>query len=139
MAQTNNQKLRCHTLVWWNALPDWIVNGNFDSDTLKQILWQHITTVVQKYKGRCYAWDVVNEAINDDGSYRSSVFYNTIGEQYISLAFIAAQQADPSAKLYYNDFNLESATNNGAKIAGVQSMVDMIRVSRFHVISEESF
>jgi endo-1,4-beta-xylanase len=130
MAKSNNQKLRCHTLVWWNALPAWVTAGNFDSATLQSILWDHITAVVQQYKGRCYSWDVVNEAINDDGSYRSDVFYNTIGEQYIAKAFLAASQADPNAKLYYNDFNLESATNNAAKIAGVQRMVDMIRVSR---------
>lgn len=65
----------------------------------------HITTVVTRYKGRIKGWDVVNEAITEDGSYRNSKFYQILGEEFIPLAFQYAQEADPEAELYYNDYN----------------------------------
>ncbi len=67
---------------------------------------------LRHYKGHRYAWDVVNEAIDDNGNYRTDVFYNVMGTSHIPLAFSAAAEADPNAKLYYNDYNIEYA---GAK------------------------
>lgn len=64
----------------------------------------HITNEVTHYKGQCYAWDVVNEGLSDSTGYRDSIFYETIGEYYIPLAFAAAGAADPDAKLYYNEY-----------------------------------
>ena len=84
----------------------------------------HITQTVTHYKGKCAHWDVVNEALNEDGTYRTSVFYNTIGEAYIPIAFAAAAAADPDAKLYYNDYNIEAA---GAKSTGAQRIVKLIK------------
>jgi endo-1,4-beta-xylanase len=105
LAEKNGQLLRCHTLVWYNQLPSWVTNGGFDNATLIEILENHITEEVTHYKGKCYAWDVVNEAISDDSGapLRNNVFLETIGEAYIPIAFAAAAAADPEAKLYYND------------------------------------
>lgn len=105
LAEKNGQLLRCHTLVWYNQLPSWVSNGGFDNATLIEILQNHITEEVTHYKGKCYAWDVVNEAISDDSGapLRDNVFLSTIGEAYIPIAFAAAAAADPDAKLYYND------------------------------------
>lgn len=105
LAEKNGQLLRCHTLVWYNQLPSWVTNGGFDNATLIEILQNHITEEVTHYKGKCYAWDVVNEAISDDSGapLRDNIFLSTIGEAYMPIAFAAAAAADPDAKLYYND------------------------------------
>lgn len=75
------------------------------------------------YKGRCYAWDVVNEALNEDGTYRESVFYTTLGEDYIKHAFQVASEIDPDAKLYYNDYNLESPGPKAEAAVGIVKML----------------
>ncbi|KAM0709539.1 hypothetical protein Q7P35_003578 [Cladosporium inversicolor] len=115
LAEKNGQLLRCHTLVWYNQLPSWVTNGGFDNATLVEILQNHITEEVTHYKGKCYAWDVVNEAISDDSGapLRDNIFLSTIGEAYIPIAFAAAAAADPDAKLYYNDYpSLEDQVTN---------------------------
>jgi endo-1,4-beta-xylanase len=87
LAEKNGQLLRCHTLVWYNQLPSWVTNGGFDNATLIEILKNHITEEVTHYKGKCYAWDVVNEAISDDSGapLRDNIFLSTIGESYIPI------------------------------------------------------
>lgn len=84
----------------------------------------HITSEVTHYKGQCYCWDVVNEALNDNGTYRSWTLYDVIGPAYIPLAFEAAAAADPHAKLYYNDYNIEYAS---AKASAAQDLIRSIR------------
>jgi endo-1,4-beta-xylanase len=84
----------------------------------------HIASEVGHYKGQCYAWDVVNEALSDSGGYRSTIFYSTIGEAYIPIAFAAAGAADSGAKLYYNDYNIEYA---GTKLTNTVNIVKMIQ------------
>lgn len=86
----------------------------------------HITNEVTHYKGQCYAWDVVNEALDDSGNYRTDVFYNILGTGYIPYAFKAAAAADPAAKLYYNDYNIEYA---GAKATAAINIVKNIQAS----------
>lgn len=86
-----------------SQVPSWVTSGNFNNATLISIMQNHIANVVGHYKGKCYAWDVVNEALNEDGSYRTSgsVWGSTIGPAFIPMAFKAAAVADPDAKLYY--------------------------------------
>lgn len=107
-AEKNGLKLRGHCLVWHQQLPDWITNGNFTREEWIEILRNHIMTVVSRYKGRVYAWDVVNEAVSEDGYLRSSVWLRNIGPEYIELAFRWAHEADPDALLFYNDYGIES-------------------------------
>ncbi|ORY11443.1 putative endo-1,4-beta-xylanase [Clohesyomyces aquaticus] len=124
LAVKNGQKLRCHTLVWHSQLPNWVSNGGFDNATLISVMKNHITNEMTHYKGKCFHWDVVNEALNEDGTFRSSVFYNTIGPAFIPIAFATAASVDPDAKLYYNDYNTENA---GSKSTGAQNIVKLIK------------
>ena len=104
-AESHDMQIRGHTLVWGYALPSWLINGTWTREELIAILQDHIKTVVGHYKGRVYAWDVVNEAFNSDGSLRTDSFWmQRIGPQYISVAFQAAHEADPDALLFVNDF-----------------------------------
>lgn len=110
-AVRNNMKLRGHTLCWHNQAPSWLfVDAEGDTvskEVLLARLKDHITTVVSRYKGKIYAWDVVNEAISDKSGefYRNSPWYKICGEEYIAKAFEYAHEADPDALLFYNDYN----------------------------------
>ncbi|KAK1989144.1 family 10 glycosyl hydrolase [Colletotrichum cereale] len=106
-AKDNGQLIRCHTLVWYSQLPEWVSSGTWTKEQLTSIIETHISNVAGHYKGQCYAWDVVNEALEEDGTYRNSVFHKVLGTDYIPIAFKAAAAADAAAKLYYNDYNIE--------------------------------
>jgi endo-1,4-beta-xylanase len=124
MAAQNGQLLRCHALVWHNQLAPWVENTTWTPDALRDVITRHITNVMNHWKGQCYAWDVVNEALNDDGTFRASIFYNVLGADYIKHAFNVASQIDPKAKLYYNDYGLERPNN---KTAAVKNIVKTLK------------
>ncbi|EAU82931.1 xylanase glycosyl hydrolase family 10 [Coprinopsis cinerea okayama7 len=106
-AKKNRQAVRGHTCLWHSQLAPWVEAGNFDSETLHEIIHEHCYKLVSHYKGDVFHWDVVNEAFLDDGTFRPTVFYNTTGTTYFDTVFKAARAADPKAKLYINDYNLE--------------------------------
>ena len=110
-AKANKQKVRGHTLVWHSQLPAWLTNGvtdgSIDKAQLRKILKQHIATEMGHFKGDIWAWDVVNEAFNEDGTLRDSLWLQQLGPDYIADAFRWAHKADPKAILFYNDYNTE--------------------------------
>ncbi len=106
-AMKNGMKVRGHTLVWHNQTPGWVYAGT--KDEILARLKEHIKEVVGHYKGKVYAWDVVNEALSDNPNefLRRAPWYDICGEEVIEKAFIWAHEVDPDAKLFYNDYNLE--------------------------------
>ncbi len=120
-AQANNMKVHGHTLIWHSQLPSWVSNGSWTAATLTSVMNTHIDTVVGHYKGQILAWDVVNEAFNDDGTRRASIWQTTIGQQYIEMAFQRAHNADNAAKLIYNDFNIETVNSKSNAVFNMVS------------------
>ncbi len=122
-----------HTLIWHSQLPSWFCvdeDGNdISKEVLKKRMKNHIQTVVKRYKGKIKAWDVVNEAIEGDGSFRKSKFYEILGEEFIELAFKYAHEADPSAELYYNDYGMADK----GKREGVVKMVQNLKKKRIRI------
>ena len=110
LSKDNNQDLIGHTLVWHNQIPHWVTregDGSLvDKKTLLRNITDHITAVAGRYQGKIRGWDVVNEAIIDDGSYRDNDFYKISGQEYIFKSFEIANRIDPEAELYYNDFSM---------------------------------
>ncbi len=123
-AQTHNMQVRGHTLVWHRQLPNWLSQGNYSRDELISILRSHIQTVVGHYRGRVAVWDVVNEAVDENGSLRDSIWLRGIGPEYIDLAFRWAHEADPEARLFYNDYCGEGL---GPKSDAIYALVQGMR------------
>ena len=116
-----------HTLVWHSQTPRWVWDGDngapADRATMLERMRTHIGTVVGRYKGAIRGWDVVNEALNEDGTLRDSPWRRGIGDDYIAQAFTFAQQADPGAELYYNDYNL--ATRPAKRAGAIRIVQDL--------------
>ncbi len=130
LAGSEQQLLRCHNLVWHSQLAPWVTAGPWDKANFTAMLRRHVAGEAGHWRGRCYAWDVVNEALLDDGSFRDSVFYQVLGPEYLSVAFEEAARADPEARLYYNDYNIESP---GPKQRAVLDIVRRLRRAGLHI------
>lgn len=110
----NNMHIVGHALVWHSQLSDYMKKIK-DRKTMSFHIQNHINTVVKRYKGKIHTWDVVNEALNEDGTLRESVFFNIMGSEYIENSFLWANDADPDVNLVYNDYNLcEEPKRKGA-------------------------
>lgn len=120
-----------HTLVWHNQTPDWFfknADGSLKSkDEMKSVMKDYIRKVAGRYRGKVHAWDVVNEVIDDDGSYRPTLWVNGVGggEELVKLAFRYASEFAPDAELYYNDFNAWRPE----KVNGIVKMVKMLQAA----------
>ena len=132
----NDMVIHGHTLIWHSQLPEWFfkdsLGNQIDKKELKQRMKNHINTVVTRYKGKVKTWDVVNEAVLDNGELRKSQFYEILGEEYLELAYQFAHEADPEAELYYNDYStalpmkregivkmIQNLKNKGVSIQGI--------------------
>ncbi|KAJ3821153.1 endo-1,4-beta-xylanase C precursor [Lentinula raphanica] len=127
LAQGNSQLVRGHNCVWYNQLPSWVSSGSWTNATLTAVVQNHCSTLPMKgtrIDVFTDSWDIINEPFNDDGTWRSDVFYNTMGTSFVDVALIAARAADPNAKLYINDYNIEGT---GAKATAMMNLVSDLK------------
>jgi endo-1,4-beta-xylanase len=127
-AKKNGQQVRGHTLLWHNQVPAWLTtgveSGDIDATELRAILRKHITDEVRHFRGRIYQWDVVNEVIDDNAQLRDTLWLRELGPGYIADAFRWAHAADPKAKLFLNDYNVEGASpKSDAYLALVKNLL----------------
>lgn len=131
--ETNQMFIIGHTLVWHSQTPDWVFQNAAgqpaDRTTLLNTMSNHIATIVGRYKGRIKGWDVVNEALADDGTLRQSPWLKIIGEDYLVKAYEFAHAADPDAELYYNDYSIE----NEPKRSGVIALIKKLQAAGIHI------
>jgi len=125
-AQANTMQIRGHVLVWHQQLANWLTSGSWTQAQAESLMVQHIRTVVAHFKGQVVAWDVVNEALNDDGTRRTTFWSTTVGPDYIAKAFRAAALIDSTALLFYNDYNLEY---NGAKADSAVALIQALQAA----------
>lgn len=122
-ARKNGMALRGHTLVWHQAVPAWLQAGGFTPQQVRRLLEDYIHAIVSRFRGQVCDWDVVNEAVSDGespGLRENSFWFQTLGAEYIDLAFRWAHEADPDARLYYNDYETEDM---GPKANAVYALV----------------
>jgi endo-1,4-beta-xylanase len=126
LGEANRMHIIGHTLVWHYQTPNWVfqdASGKTPSrEALLDRMKDHIFTVMGRYRGRIHGWDVVNEAVVADGSFRKSGWFNVIGEEYVRKAFEFAREADPDAELYYNEYDYEYRPKLDAVIRLVRSL-----------------
>jgi endo-1,4-beta-xylanase len=123
-AANHGLEVHGHTLVYHDQLPAWLTGATWTRAQLLAILEHHIRTVVERYRGRIASWDVVNEAVDDAGGLRRSIWLEVIGPEYLDLAFRWAHEADPAATLYLNDYGAEGL---GLKSDAVYSLAHSLR------------
>jgi len=117
----HNILINGHTLIWHSQLPAFARNIK-DVDSFKTFFNDHITTIASRYDGKMFSWDVVNEALNEDGTMRKSVFLDKLGDDFVTEAFRIAQKAAPNTELYYNDYNIEQPKKRAGTIAIIKKI-----------------
>ena len=120
-AKKNNIKINAHNLIWHSQLPAFMHHMQ-SADSVRQYFVNHITKVASRYDGKVYSWDVVNEALNEDGTLRKDIFLDKLGDDYIVEAFRLAQKASPHSQLYYNDYNIEQPKKRAGAIALIKKI-----------------
>lgn len=124
--ETNHMFVIGHTLIWHSQTPGWVFQDEHGKPVTREVLLQrmreHIFTILGRYKGRVKGWDVVNEALSEDGSLRHSPWRRIIGDDFIAKAFEFAHEADPAAELYYNDYALEKEPKRDGAMALVKKL-----------------
>jgi endo-1,4-beta-xylanase len=129
-AQANGMRVHGHTLIWSAKNSKWVEAYQGDKKAWKKLLKTHIQTVVKHFKGKVISWDVVNEAFEDNGKLKKSVWLDNIGPEYIELAFQYAHEADPKALLFFNDYGQEYG---GPKMAAILKMVEDFKAKRIPI------
>lgn len=124
--EAHDMQINGHTLIWHSQAPRWFFTDDEGNDVSKEVLIErmrnHIHTVVGRYKDRVHTWDVVNECILDEGGFRKSKFYEIIGEDFVKLAFEFAHEADPDAKLFYNDYSMARPEKRNSVVEMVKNL-----------------
>ena len=120
-AKKNHIKVNAHNLIWHSQLPSFMHHMQ-SADSVRQYFVNHITKVASRYDGKVYSWDVVNEALNEDGTLRKDIFLDKLGDDYIVEAFRLAQKASPHSQLYYNDYNIEQPKKRAGAIALIKKI-----------------
>jgi endo-1,4-beta-xylanase len=121
--QKNKIKINGHTLIWHSQLPAFARNIK-SVDSFRTFFTNHINTVAGRYDGKIFSWDVVNEALNEDGTMRKSIFLSRLGDDFVTEAFRLAAKASPKAELYYNDYNNEQPAKRAGCIALMKKIQD---------------
>jgi len=117
----HNILINGHTLIWHSQLPAFARNIK-DVDSFKTFFNDHIATIASRYDGKMFSWDVVNEALNEDGTMRKSIFLDKLGDDFVTEAFRIAQKAAPNTELYYNDYNIEQPKKRAGTIAIIKKI-----------------
>ena len=120
----HNIKINGHTLIWHSQLPEFARRIQ-SADSFKMFFTEHIKTIAGRYSGQIYSWDVVNEALNEDGTMRKSIFLSKLGDDFVTEAFRLTAAASPNTELYYNDYNNEQP----AKRAGCIALIKKIQAA----------
>ncbi|KAH9887904.1 endo-beta-1,4-glucanase [Cubamyces lactineus] len=124
LARQSGKYLRGHNCVWYNRLPAWVTNTTWTAPELAEVVQEHCYNIVHHWRGQI--WDVINEPFNDDGTWRETLWYNTLGTKYIPLALHAARKADPHAKLYINEYNITGA---GPKATSMKKLIKELKLA----------
>jgi endo-1,4-beta-xylanase len=120
-AKKHKIKVNAHTLIWHSQLPGF-VRAMKNADSVKLFFTNHINTIASRYDGKIFSWDVVNEALDEDGTMRKSIFLDKLGTDFVTEAFKLAQKAAPNTELYYNDYNIEQPKKRAGAIGLIKKI-----------------